>query len=259
MSDRTCSVPGCVSEPGGRFYVTVQLCGKHYQRLKTYGDPTFVSRPKVNGVAKCQVNGCDKTSRVALYCSMHYSRLQRYGDPLITGGTKNCVTCGKEFPGNRKQSCCSIECRKELILRYGREYQTELRATRPKAPIETYPASCQFCSTQFAATRRKFRYCSTECFLAHRSRGDDPNSVRRKERLNAARVERFSKWSVFERDGLICGICSEPIDRDATFPDPLSASLDHIVPLSKGGEHSRANTRATHLRCNCRKSYKLTG
>ena len=30
----------------------------------------------------------------------------------------------------------------------------------------------------------------------------------------------------------------------------MSVSLDHIVPLSLLGPHSRANTRAAHLSCN---------
>lgn len=34
----------------------------------------------------------------------------------------------------------------------------------------------------------------------------------------------------------------------------MSASVDHIVPLSRGGEHSMNNVQCAHLSCNCSKS-----
>jgi HNH endonuclease len=33
-------------------------------------------------------------------------------------------------------------------------------------------------------------------------------------------------------------------------PDPLSKSLDHLIPLSRGGTHEPANVSLAHLRCN---------
>lgn len=30
----------------------------------------------------------------------------------------------------------------------------------------------------------------------------------------------------------------------------MSASLDHVVPMSKGGGHTYANTQCSHLKCN---------
>lgn len=43
---------------------------------------------------------------------------------------------------------------------------------------------------------------------------------------------------IFERDGWQCKLCEEPIDRAAAYPAPLSPTLDHIVPLAKGGAHA---------------------
>lgn len=76
---------------------------------------------------------------------------------------------------------------------------------------------------------------------------------RRRALKKGATVERFSHAEVFERDNWTCGICAEPVDRDLRFPDPMSVSLDHIVPLALGGDHSRANTQCAHLTCNVRK------
>lgn len=66
-------------------------------------------------------------------------------------------------------------------------------------------------------------------------------------------VESVSPEIVFDRDDWICQICHSDIPRDAAWPDPMSASMDHIKPLSKGGDHSYANCQASHFACNTRK------
>ena len=37
------------------------------------------------------------------------------------------------------------------------------------------------------------------------------------------------------------------------WPDPEAASVDHIVPLSLGGDDTKANIQLAHFGCNCRK------
>lgn len=34
-------------------------------------------------------------------------------------------------------------------------------------------------------------------------------------------------------------------------------TLDHVIPLAKGGEHSRANVRCAHFICNSRRGANL--
>ena len=66
-------------------------------------------------------------------------------------------------------------------------------------------------------------------------------------------AESFTQAEIGERDGWICGICQDGrrlVDPTRKPPDPLSASIDHIVPTSIGGTHTRANVRITHLWCN---------
>ena len=48
---------------------------------------------------------------------------------------------------------------------------------------------------------------------------------------------------LLERDDGECGICGEDVD-------PFSFSIDHVLALADGGDHSYANTQAAHLRCN---------
>lgn len=63
-------------------------------------------------------------------------------------------------------------------------------------------------------------------------------------------VEHVDHRIVYERDNETCGICGEHVEW-ADF------SLDHVIPLSKGGEHSYANTQTAHLPCNIRKGAKI--
>lgn len=66
---------------------------------------------------------------------------------------------------------------------------------------------------------------------------------------------------MFERDSWVCQhpSCGKPVDPSLVWPDPFSASLDHMVPLSKGGAHSYENVTLMYLRCNlCKGSDILT-
>ena len=75
----------------------------------------------------------------------------------------------------------------------------------------------------------------------------------RRVRLYGGKYEKFTYAEIFERDNWICGICNEPIDKELKWPDGKSVSLDHIIPVSKGGNHIPANVQAAHLGCNIRK------
>ena len=48
-----------------------------------------------------------------------------------------------------------------------------------------------------------------------------------------------------------CAVCWHPIDYELKSPDPMSFELDHIKPMSKGGDpYDPANGQATHRCCN---------
>jgi hypothetical protein len=52
---------------------------------------------------------------------------------------------------------------------------------------------------------------------------------------------------LFERDGWVCRYCGEALDSD-------TATLDHVVPVSKGGPDSAENLATACLMCNSIKS-----
>lgn len=77
------------------------------------------------------------------------------------------------------------------------------------------------------------------------------NSARRRGAVQ--RGDKFPRRAVFDRDGWRCTICGEPIPRDARFPHPGTASIDHIIPLTKGGTHTVGNAASAHTHCNTAK------
>lgn len=57
----------------------------------------------------------------------------------------------------------------------------------------------------------------------------------------------------------VCAICGKPVDFSLKFPDPLSATIDHIIPIEKGGHPSDiSNLQLAHFCCNRAKYNKLS-
>jgi 5-methylcytosine-specific restriction endonuclease McrA len=84
-------------------------------------------------------------------------------------------------------------------------------------------------------------------------------SARRRARKAKVTVEEVDRLKVFERDGWRCGICGGKTLRRAKWPHPKSAVLDHIIPLSRGGEHSMRNVQCAHNACNSAKHNRNCG
>ena len=57
-----------------------------------------------------------------------------------------------------------------------------------------------------------------------------------------------------------CTICGAEVDKSLEWPDPASPTVDHIVPLARGGKAMDvALWGLAHLRCNRLKSDSLPG
>lgn len=66
----------------------------------------------------------------------------------------------------------------------------------------------------------------------------------------STRAWRKVRARVLARDAHRCRL---QIDRALSGRDAMGPTLDHLVPISQGGEHSYANVRAAHRRCNSRR------
>lgn len=75
-------------------------------------------------------------------------------------------------------------------------------------------------------------------------------AARRARKKQATIVEDVDRAEVLRRSDGVCGICGDPVDSS-------DFHVDHIVPLSKNGDHSYANTQPAHPLCNLRKKNKM--
>jgi 5-methylcytosine-specific restriction endonuclease McrA len=182
----------------------------------------------------------------------------------------SCVICGQTTPSNKAKKVCGAECRRIYGLRKGAELHARMKndpdyiAKRRASAAATYEknkhrtAESRHAWTlawrernakQMADYNREYRKANPDKVRAK-------NLARRARQLNAF-VEHVDPLIVWERDNGCCGICFQQIDPSLLWPDKMSKTLDHIVPLSKGGEHSYANAQIAHAVCNSRKNDRL--
>jgi len=64
------------------------------------------------------------------------------------------------------------------------------------------------------------------------------------------------KKSRFKQQKGICPICSKKMSFDTNIDD-LKPTVDHIIPLSKGGDDHYENVQTVHQKCNFEKGNKL--
>ena len=56
----------------------------------------------------------------------------------------------------------------------------------------------------------------------------------------------------------VCAICGKMVDFSLKSPDPMSATVDHIIPVAKNGHPSDIdNLQLAHWTCNRQKSDKI--
>ena len=109
---------------------------------------------------------------------------------------------------------------------------------------------------------RKVRYEANQERLKAQSKSyakAHPEKVRQRSRKRWAlkhetQVEPINEKVVYLRDGWICQHCKKRVNKRLNWPDPLCASLDHIIPLGKGGTHTYKNVQLAHLGCNLSKN-----
>jgi 5-methylcytosine-specific restriction endonuclease McrA len=161
-----------------------------------------------------------------------------------------CAACGSKNPAVTKGAprvYCSVACR------------------RSKAAQARFSLRCAECRNSFFGEHPERRFCSRACASVAGNRvqweSHEPapvsNGHKARARRYGVKYEHVPSLVVFERDCWVCALCLLPVDQDLKWPDPGSASLDHTVPISKGGAHTIDNLRCTHLRCNIVKGARI--
>lgn len=169
--------------------------------------------------------------------------------------------CGRSFGqslGGPRRKWCSQACM-EHFGRHSKPYPKHV-GTRLCRDCETdittkqlSAVRCDVCLPAWKNEARRRRWAE-DPDLRRRQQADAAN--RRQARIRGNGRERYERLDVFERDRWQCQLCSFPVDQTTQWPDPLSAAIDHVVPIAAGGPDALGNVQLAHQGCNWRKSSK---
>ena len=120
---------------------------------------------------------------------------------------------------------------------------------------------CVHCGTLFIPKTTRSVCCSSRCGKAEaRKRAGNMNGD---DRLHSSNVRdwNISLKDLSIRDNDICWLCGKPVDwtdytmdGDTFIAGNMYPSIDHVVPLSRGGLHEWGNVKLAHRICNSIKS-----
>lgn len=122
---------------------------------------------------------------------------------------------------------------------YGSNTLKNYKRPNPRVPRLFIAGTCRNCGDPFVSREPNQRDCSPGCNKA----------IHRRE----LRHSRKKAVKVFEADRFVCWLCGDPCDRDAKVPNYWAATVDHVIPRSKGGSDEYENLRCAHFICNSRR------
>ena len=262
QGDRSCIECGTAIKRGTR----KQLCSTQCRASRTRR--LIIEKARARGVApakRAQARTCahcgisfirpNSPSRDAgLYCgrpcsfaAMRERRLAKEAALPLKPRPADCVLCGARCK-RVGDKCCSAECAKRLKRSQYRD-------------IPLPPRACGCCGVLFIPTDRSMGpkvYCSGICRA--RSLREQKRKARRvrRARERAGGGNSFDPLDVLRRDGWRCYLCGKDTPqklRGSYHPD--APELDHVIPVSKGGQHTTGNTRCACRACNQVKSDRL--
>jgi hypothetical protein len=123
-------------------------------------------------------------------------------------------------------------------------YQARKRGGEPRRQGIDFDRTCVECGGSFVARKANAKWCSDTCRIRTCRRDES------RRRAPGAGGALYADREIFERDGWICQICHEPVDRAASRRTAGGATIDHVVPLSRGGADDPSNVATAHRRCN---------
>ncbi len=176
------------------------------------------------------------------------NRASKTGTNIVT-----CPTCGEEFKTYRdNKTFCSSVCRRN---------RKSKERNLPRIVKLVLEKQCDECGAGFQTTSKAQRFCSYKCKTKNRAKINELQ--RRKYFINGDHSITLAKLT--EKENNVCYLCGEQCDSTDCVVDDKGTvicgndypSVDHVIPLSKGGKHEWNNVRLAHRGCNIRKSNKL--
>lgn len=150
----------------------------------------------------------------------------------------DCTVCGSAFEWIKKWSTVRTTC--SDACRY---------ALRDSGHNGT--GKCLDCETSFTSLgpRKRCEPCA-----ARRKAEQHAEKCRRRRVLKRGGVvEPYTLAEIAQRDRHRCQLCRRKVDLTIQWPDPKSPSIDHVIPVTDGGDDVKANVQLAHFGCNSSK------
>ena len=225
-----------------RKYCTSACAARHAGDLRkgTYfceycGKPRWSDHPNRNRF--CSRECANKAKRIETLARQEQKRKRRDWDK-----NRVCDCCGKAFIArNSRQRFCSKACR----------YEDAIRAQHKKKEAAFTPLIriCPRCGKSFATTlqAQDKQYCSEECRARDAA---ERYKAKRKEQMQQSFVEPVGIKTTYHAFQGRCAICGLPVPPTTECDNQWAATVDHVLPLSKGGLHEKKNCQLAHRLCN---------
>lgn len=156
---------------------------------------------------------------------------------------RNCQNCGAAYSTNfSRKRTCSRQCRQELG---NRRKRAEYFDDGAEGRCFVYFRKCQDCGTDICIRRPSSGFCA-ECIRNRRSWHDAKKNHKRR----GAGPMTVSRERLLKLRGNRCHICGRLIDLKLSGMHPMGFTIDHLLPVSRGGTNEISNLHVAHRRCN---------
>lgn len=224
---------------------TCNYCGKDYH-------PKSAER---NQYCSRECSFADKEKRCDCGESIRGSGLSQcfVCSSISVGQYVECEICGNEFETfAHNQKYCSDECVKEKNRQWYHDNFVSASETNPYVTKVCEECGAEY-KTNHMASRRK--YCSKDCAKAVEIRNQARGNHQQRAKHYGVHYEWFVDTYPMRRDGWYCYICGIHTPRKLKGSIEHNApEVDHVVPLSRGGTHTRDNVKCSCRHCNLLKS-----
>ena len=158
-----------------------------------------------------------------------------------------CPYCGTPMTNPRRKQCGAPDCKRAHRAELQRGFQQRYKEQHGQRYATHKHGAGQ------RESDRKRRSAQPHWRQLYPAAASLADTRRRRRVQEQAGDEAVVPAQVFARDNWICQLCDTPISPKVQWPDPMSASVDHVIPLARGGRHAMDNVQSAHMGCNARK------
>ena len=166
----------------------------------------------------------------------------------------DCLNCKRRFTATEARQFCTSDCTqgyRDAIAKANRLQWAIERIERQRKNARVQ--SCKQCGIEYTSLNQDGKlYCSRRC-VAKYARKNRQHIARSSNRIGGG----FSSLDVFKAAKWKCKICGIKVHQATGQHSETQATIDHVVPMSKGGLHVWGNVQCACQRCNASKSDKI--